>query len=133
MATSEQKRLQRLQLRLQKVPVEVHVSQQTRDGKITILHTPLITAFSRNDYIDDPDALFNYLAKRVPFKHWVALEYELADLWYQPVQVYDRAHNTPEQDVKQNVEHLLSINMLRYLSDDNRVSPFTWQLFLRVE
>lgn len=130
MATPARKRLQ---LRLQKVPVEVYVSQQTRDGKITILHTPLTTAFSRDDYIHDKDALFNYLANKVPFKNWLALEYDLADTWHVRQTVYDRAHKTPEEDVKQDVEHLLAVDMLKYLSDDNRVSEFTWRLWLRVE
>ncbi len=124
----------RLDIRLQKVRVEVHLNWQTihNNGEETVFwHVPFETTFTRQDYRDDKDALFTLLNKRLPFAEWSRLEHRTLDTWQTSLLVYDYRNNETKQQVKEELEDLLSLDMLGYACfDHDHVSTSTWRFTL---
>ena len=136
--------------RLQKVGVEVHINWQTThtNGEETLFwRVPFETTFTRQDYRNDEDALFTLLNKRLPFAEWSRLEYRRLnkysyddwdwqtnkstrtfDFWGDTL--YDYRNNTTEQEVKVELEDFLSLEMLGYATNSDKVSTSTWRFIL---
>ena len=141
--------LANLAKRLQKVRVEVHINWQTthNNGEETLFwRVPFETTFTRQDYRNDEDALFTLLNKRLPFAEWSRLEYRRLnkysfDDWdwqtnkstrtfdFTGDTLYDYRNNTTKQQVKEELEDLLSLDMLGYTCRDE-VSKSTWRFIL---